>query len=532
METTAKETAYDLSGSSIQALCEEITAFLTAHGTAKKEILKVTLTLEEALLNYRDHLPESSAVTLRMFALLGTFRVTVAVEGERCDPFDEKEYSVQSIMGTLVAAEDAARSTWKYKAPRNEIAFTAQRERKLSSLARIALGILCGMLLGNALLLLPGETAGNIASGYIKPVTDAYTGLLCVMAAPMCFFAIVLGIVRMGNLSAVGSVAKRMAVRIVFTALIVSFFGALAASSQLYFGAGAGRFSSLSALWEIVTGFVPTNILSPMLEFNSVQIIIVGIMFGASMLAMGQKAESAIELFDTLNSVSVTCNVCYLNRFIPFYVALTMMGIICAGRLSVAPGLLRLLLDILIGEMIILMYFVASVCIRLRIPLRELLHKMAPSFMIAQSSASFGAAFVENLNSLLELGVDKDYAAFGFNIGGIIFRPGECVIFMASSLYTAFLFGMEVSWGWIVTAFLLSFLLSVATPSVPGGTAISLVILSSQLGFPDEVLTLLIPVSVILEFPTVAIDTFCAKSQILLLASAVGKVDLSRTRKA
>ncbi len=531
METTVKEALYDLSDSSIQALCGEITEFLSSHGTGKKDVLKVTLTLEEALLNYRESLPEDSAVALRTFALLGTIRVIVTVEGERRDPFDEKEFSVQSIMGTLVASEDAAKASWKYKAPRNEIVFTARRERKLSSLVRIALGIVCGLLLGRALLLLPGATAKTIVSGYVTPVTSAYTGLLCVMAAPMCFFSIVLGIVRMGNLSAIGSLARRMAARIIVSALFISLLGALVASSQTYLSGRAVRVSGLDTLWGILTGFVPSNILSPILNFNSVQIIIVGVMVGASLLAMGQKAENAIELFDTLNSVGVTCNVCYLNRFIPYYVALTLMGVIGAEQLSAAPGLLRLLLDVLLGEALILTYYVARVCISLRIPPRVFLHKMAPSFMVSLSSASYGAAFVENFNSLLDLGVDADHVGFGFNIGGIIFRPGACVIYMAFSLYTTYRFGFELSWGWVMTAFLLSFLLSVATPPIPGGTAISLVILSSQLGFPGEMLTLLIPLSAILEFPTVAIDTFCAKSQVLLLASAVGKVDLATARK-
>ena len=55
-------------------------------------------------------------------------------------------------------------------------------------------------------------------------------------------------------------------------------------------------------------------------------------------------------------------------------------------------------------------------------------------------------------------------------------------------------------------------------------------ILFSQLGFADEALTLIIPLSMVLEFPTVAIDAFCAKCQVLLLASTAGKIDLTQAR--
>ena len=522
---------YHLSNEGIQAVCSAVSAFLEAHGTAKKETIKTALTLEEALLAYQEQLPKDTAVTLKTFSALGTIRAVVTVEGPRLDPFEAEGRSEQSIMGTLMAGEDAARASWKYKTPYNELVFTARRERKLSSLAKICIGFLFGMLLGGALLLLPEETSQAIATGYIMPVTGTFTGLLCVMAAPMCFFAIVLGIVGVGDISSFGNVAKKMAGRLALLSVFIALLATLGASSQMLFGDRVFQPSDLRKLLDILLGFVPTNILSPMLNFNSMQIIIVGGMFGASLLAMGQKGDNVVELFDTLNSVAVTCNAVYLNRFIPYYVALTVMGIIGSRQLSVGSGFLRLAADVLIGELMILAFSAAAVYIRLRIPLRTLFNKSAPPFMVALSSASVGAAFVENINSLFALGVEPGYAALGYNVGSVIFRPGECVIFMASSLYMARLFGVETSLIWLLTAFALSYILSIATPPIPGGTAVSLAVLFSQLSFPDEALALIIPLSMALEFPTTAIDAFCAKVQVLLLSASAGKFDLGTAIK-
>ena len=516
---------YHLSNADIQAVCGAVSTFLEAHGTAKKETLKVALTLEEALLAYQERLSEDTAVTLKAFAALGTIRAVVTVEGTRLDPFKTEEQSERSIMGTLMAGENAAHASWRYKDPVNEIVFTARRERKLSSLAKICIGFLFGVILGGALLLLPEGTAQTVAAGYIMPVAGAYTGLLCVMAAPMCFFAIVLGIVGVGDLSSFGDMAKKMAGCLAILSVLIALLAMLSASTQLLFGDSAFQTSGMSKLFEILLSFVPTNILSPMLNFNSVQIILVGVMFGASLLAMGQKADNAVELLDTLNSAAVTCNVVYLNRFIPCYVALTVMGIIGSRQFSVGPGFLRLAADVLISELLILSFSAAAVCIRLRIPLRILMKKTSPPFMVALSSASVGAAFVENINSLLALGVESGYAALGYNVGSVIFRPGECAILMASSLYMAHVFNVEVSLFWLMTAFALSYILSIATPPIPGGTAVSLAILFSQLSFPDRALALIVPLSMALEFPTVAVDAFCAKAQVLLLSNSAGKFD-------
>lgn len=58
------------------------------------------------------------------------------------------------------------------------------------------------------------------------------------------------------------------------------------------------------------------------------------------------------------------------------------------------------------------------------------------------------------------------------NLGGILFRPGYCIVFTACSLFTVDLYGIEVTRAWLLAAFLLSFILSVATPPVLGGTTV------------------------------------------------------------
>ena len=83
---------------------------------------------------------------------------------------------------------------------------------------------------------------------------------------------------------------------------------------------------------------------------------------------------------------------------------------------------------------------------------------------------------------------------------------------------------------WILAAFLLSFILSVATPPVIGGTAVCFSILFSQLGINAEALMIIISVNAILEFLTVAVNNYCLQCQITLLGSSIDKVNLNRLR--
>ena len=151
--------------------------------------------------------------------------------------------------------------------------------------------------------------------------------------------------------------------------------------------------------------------------------------------------------------------------------------------------------------------------------------------MIGLSSASAGAEFNTALTTMIgALGVDADFAAFAYNLGGILFRPGYCIVFTSCSLFMASLYGVEVTWSWLLAAFLLSFILSVATPPVLGGATVCFSILFSQLGLPTEALTLVISLNAVFEFLTVAVNGYCLRSQIVLLADSFDKLDVDRLR--
>ena len=275
---------------------------------------------------------------------------------------------------------------------------------------------------------------------------------------------------------------------------------------------------------------MPNNILSPILNFNSVHIIIIGVMFGIVMLKMGQKADPLTEIFDEVNTVAILSN-SSLNHFISVYVGLMVSGLIMSGQLAVIARFWKLLLIVVVGEAITLIAYTAVVCIRMKVSVRTYLHKLLPPFMISLSSANVGAAFVTTIDTLIgPLGVDADFAPLAYNLGSILFRPGYCIVFTACSLFTADLYGVEVTWAWILAAFLLSFILSVATPPVLGGTTVCFSILFSQLGIKAEALSVIISVNAVFEFLTVAVNNYCLQSQIVLLGNSFGKLDRDRLR--
>ena len=124
----------------------------------------------------------------------------------------------------------------------NLVTFTLTKKRKMSQIVTILIGVLAGAAAGLLINALLPEMAGDIASRIILPLANAFVGLLCVMATIMCFAAIVLGIVRLGDISTFSTVGKKM----IRSFLLVAFFLTLICTVCMVPGINFGHSSKMS----------------------------------------------------------------------------------------------------------------------------------------------------------------------------------------------------------------------------------------------------------------------------------------------
>lgn len=525
------EQKFELRAEEIDRIIGELAAWQKESSMDRKDAMRLRFVLEETLLFYRDNCSEKAVASLRFMRSMGTYRISLKVRGDSWDPFSGKDADGTSVMGSLLASSDTLTRAWKYRNGSNMVTLNLMQRRKMSQMIAILIGVALGAGIGFAVNALAPQMSQEIATRIVTPLTGAFTGLLCVMATVMCFGSIVLGIVHLGDISTFSTVGRKT----IRSFLLVAFLLTLLNTAWIIPSMSFGNSSSVSIdffdFFDILISFVPTNILSPILEFNSVHIIIVGMMFGIAMLHMGQKADHLTEVFDEVNLVAILSN-SYLNRFIPAYVGLMVCSQILTGQLAVLSGFLRLFLMVVGAMLVTLAVYTAYVCIRLKVNVRTYVKKLMPSFMISLTSANVGAAFTTTIDTLIgPLGVEASFAPLAYNLGGILFRPGYCIVFTACSLFAAGMYGIEVTWSWLLATFLLSFILSVATPQVIGGTAVCFSILFSQLGIRAEALTVMISVNAVFEFLTVAVNNYCLQSQIVLLGNSLDKLDVKKLRE-
>ena len=119
----------------------------------------------------------------------------------------------------------------------------------------------------------------------------------------------------------------------------------------------------------------------------------------------------------------------------------------------------------------------------------------------------------------------------GFPIGIVIYMPCVSVYFASISLYLAELYHVKVSLSWFIMVVLISSVLAIAVPPVPGAMLTCYGILLSQLGIPSEGLLLAAAMDIIMDFVFAGFIIVHLMIEMVLQAASLDMLDRSTIQR-
>ncbi len=506
-----------LTNENIDIISEKIGDVYASAGCTKKECFRAKLLLEESLLKYQARFGEDTELYYRSYKIFGQLRFTIRIRTASFDPFTLEENPMAFMLQSVMSSFENGMPTWKYKNLENEIVFVIRKKATLNSVTKILIALVIAIVAGIiARLVIPGEAMHIIVADYLDPISNAYAGMFCVMAVLLTFFAISTSIVHIGDMAAVGAIGGKTMKRY----LLISALAAIILTAPLLFMVNTSSSGQMSvtakSIYDILVGFLPQNIVAPFLDFNSIHIMIIGAMFGFSLLTLGQKGETVSKFFDECNLVAIYTNN-FLNRFICFYAAIKLFNIITDSDFSQLASAGKMLIYIIAAEFILLVFYSVYTCLKTKRKFKDYAKSVLPASLVCLTSASFGASFSTIFDSMLDADVEVNTLNLSVNLGSVFFQPAYTIVFIFSSLFMANQYGVQISVVWIITAIILSIIFVGTMPNVPGASIAVITLLYSQLGIPAEGLALVIAINAILQFVTVAVDMWCLQSEILCI---------------
>ena len=519
-----KEVRLDAVG--IDVLSQLLVEALQQADVDRKDIIRLRLAVEEILGLWQADAAQKMVGVVRCGTRLGRMYIEISAPGRRIDP----EQAAGDIAGQMLCANLLAQAglapTFSYHDGVNRLAIYPARPQKISPLLQLLLAILAAGAVGALLLALPAHV-GEVAGGVVDPLFTALMGILQTLAGPMIFFSVCWGIVNIGDVRVLGRIGKVVVVRFLGAIFLLTAVTALCLVPlfQPENGAASVGENAVAQIYSMLLEIIPSNIITPFQEGNSLQIIFMAICVGLVLLMLGEKSAALRTWLDQVNT-AVQFMMEMVSRYISLFIFVSLLSLLLSDALRNLGGMVKGLLLGMAACMVWPLLYALWASLRLRVSFPLLLRKLLPTYLIALSTASSSAALSTDLETCeRRLGISGRIVHFAVPLGQVIFKTGAAVGFFVLALGLAEFYGVAMPFSWLATGVLTAGLLAIAAPPVPGGSLTCYTVLLTQLGIPAESIGLAVAGNVILDFFMTSCGISCLQSELMLSACKLGMLD-------
>ncbi|MDZ7608818.1 MAG: dicarboxylate/amino acid:cation symporter [Cyclobacteriaceae bacterium] len=386
---------------------------------------------------------------------------------------------------------------------------------------KILTGLVAGLVFG--LICIFTGIPSSIVIDYIKPFGTIFVNGLKLIAMPLIFASLIVGVANLGDVSKLSRIGTRTIAVYLSTTLIATTLGLFIVNIiqpgkiitentrteiMLMFESDATTSTSVAedlkreGPLQPLVNIVPDNLFKSASEnSNMLQIVFFSILFGVALLQIkSDKKSVVISFFEGLNDV--------ILRIIDFIMMTAPYGVfalICtlvvevAGSnpskaLEVLSALLLYALTVLLGLAILsLGVYPAILKMFSRIKYKAFFKGIRDAQLLAFSTSSSSATLPVTMECVeKKLGVSEEVSSFVLPLGATINMDGTSLYQSVAAVFIAQAMGIELSLGSQVAIVLTAVLASIGSAGVPGAGMVMLVIVLEAAGIPAAGLALIV----------------------------------------
>ena len=362
-----------------------------------------------------------------------------------------------------------------------------QQKKKLSLATQIFIALVLAIVVG----LLMGDYY-DFANAYIKPFGTIFLNLIKFIVVPIVLFSIMCGIISMKDVRKVGSIGlKTVAYYMCTTAVAIviglaggnlfkGMFPAIATTDLAYEAAES------TSLMETVVNIFPSNFISPMVNANMLQIIVMALLIGFAIVSVGEKNVTVVNAFNDLNEIFMKCMEMIL-RLSPVGVFCLLCPVIAENGPAIIGSLAMVLLTAYICYFVhaLVVYSLTVGTLGGLSPVK-FFKGMMPAILFAFSSASSVGTLPLNMECTQKLGASREVSSFVLPLGATINMDGTAIYQGVCAIFIAACYGIELTLPQMLTIVLTATLASIGTAGVPGAGMVMLAMVLTSVGLPVD----------------------------------------------
>ncbi len=522
---------------------------LKALKVDKRLRLQAMLHAEEILVKLKEH-ATSDNIVVAVKKRMGDPHIEICMPG---DEFDEKELVGGEEFGSLLDLDDDSESSiraiilqaygnrlvYKNRNKINNVSIAVGESSKknvyytvISLILALLIGIICSAFV-------PQGINDTLCTYIFIPFKTMFVNALKMIVGPIIFFSIANCLAQFSDLKELG----RIGAKVIGMYLCTTFFAIIIGLSTFYIfepgtygGIANGGIepgvaevvSETPSFIDTIVDIVPSNVINPFVESNTMQIIFLAVITGIAVGAIGTNATIIKQLIEALNSLFLSI-VTMISKLIPFAIFSSIFVIITETGLHSLVALLGLIGTFLVGIILMMLVYSLIILVIAHLSPIKFFKKNFPGMLTTFSLSSSNAAMPTNLDICENaMGISSRVCSFSIPLGATINMDGFCIYLTIAGLFLAKMFGIEVTSSSIATLILTVVMISISAPGIPGVSIVCLSVLLGVLRVPVEAIGLVMGIDALVDMVRTVSNTTGDIAVTLAVAKSENLVDIEK----
>jgi len=523
---------FSLTGQGIDESSETLETLLRQLDVERQNRLRIRFSIEEALLRLRDRFGEEKTFTLRLENRLGRSLLQVELEGEVCNPLSKTESALADWSGSLLTAVGLS-PFYSYARGKNILRLSLPRKGMnagLKMLIALIVGLLAGFLIHR---FLPAAGRELLTGKFLTPLYEFWIRMLTACSGPVVFLMVCSSVLNSGTIAEEGGSTRRIIARYLLLSILAALAAVLASGmlsrEPFYPGRTMGTYAA--DYFDAILQIMPENVITPLMQSNTPQILLLAFALGNSILIVGSRADGLKSLVRQGDMVGLLITE-GVSRMAPYFAAALLCMEVIEDAMQTFWGLWRTLGAALLVSGAMVLAVLAYVALRKAVPVRLLAKKLWPSFLTVIRTGGIGDGYGQLERICVDrLGLETHFTSVSLPYGLVLYMPVSVIGTLLFTVFAAVSFGVEISAGWLLIAAVLSVVLSVATPPVPGATLLSYIMIFAQLGIPSAALIDAMIFDILFGVAATAANQTLLQLELVLQADKIGLLDKEKLRQ-
>lgn len=355
-----------------------------------------------------------------------------------------------------------------------------------------------------------GETlkARDAKLDWFTILADIFLRLIKMIVAPLVFTTLVVGVAKLGDISAVGRIGGKTLLWFISASLLSLLLGMILVN---LFQPGVSMHLTLPDN-NVQTGIdkaaltvkdffyhvFPASVIESMAKNEILQIVVFSLFFGVAAAALGDIAKPVVNAMDAMAHIILKITG-YVMNAAPLAVFGAMTAIIAKQGIGILKTYSIFIAEFYSGLLLLWLVLIAIGWLFLRSRVLDLIRRMREPILLAFSTSSSEAAFPKTMLELERFGCKNKIVSFVLPLGYSFNLDGSMMYMTFASLFIAQSYGMHIP---VPTQLTMLLVLMLTSKGIAGVPRASLVVIAGTLAtfnIPEAGIALLLGIDPLLD---------------------------------